>query len=851
MPDLVRVIGREAIRGDEPSMPPSSVNPAGHAGAGGVHAMLARNGQGRAWGSGIGLPARLLGLILLCLLPVIAAETYTNIGLRTQRQAEMGDLALRQAELANRDIGSLLVGTDHLLRIAALLPGVRDLRPSCGSELSALQPQFPEYAFFAVLDGGGRLVCASRPLPDTDSGRPVPWYLQVDRSGDGVAGRYAEIAEIGAILPIRRALTDPSARPGSNQPSASIVAALDLGWFGRHLSALWEGRPALPADTSVVIADVGGKILSRYPDATHWVGRTLTDPVMQFLKANAPGTAFLDRAEGDRHLVAYEPLSVAPLGVAALVIAKGVDVSPGLAGAGAREIVLVASASMLAIALTVIAGRRFFVRPIDRLLQAAQRWRDGDLGARAEVDDPGSEFGRLAASFNEMASALQVRDAELRFQADMLEAQVEARTRDLSETNNRLQVEMAEREKTEAALVQAQKLQAVGQLAGGIAHDFNNMLATILGSLELMERRLQRLSAEQDAEEVDRLQKLIERATDAVQRGAQLTARLLAFSRQQVLAVRPTDLNRLIGDLVTLAASTLGRRVRIRTDLAADLWPALADPTQVEAAILNLCLNARDAMPEGGQLTIATDHQTFLNAGPDGLASGDYVRITVSDTGCGMTQDVLSRAFEPFFSTKGPSGSGLGLSQVYGVARQSNGTVRIASTPGSGTAVTMLLPRARSAPEPVERPRDKSAMPPLVPKLLVLIVDDDAAVRQVTAEMLRNLGCEVIEATCADDALCQLDTVVGAIGLLLIDYVMPGMNGLDLAREVRRRGVAIPMILETGYAEFSDSDVAGGLLDAILHKPFTIRELQAVLLNLRGATLPQGNVVPLRGVMRG
>jgi nitrogen-specific signal transduction histidine kinase/CheY-like chemotaxis protein len=414
---------------------------------------------------------------------------------------------------------------------------------------------------------------------------------------------------------------------------------------------------------------------------------------------------------------------------------------------------------------------------------------------------------------------------------------------------------MAEREKTEAALSQAQKLQAVGQLAGGIAHDFNNMLATILGSLELMERRLQRATSAPDPKETERLLALIERATDAVQRGSQLTARLLAFSRKQILAVRPTDLNRLIGDLVTLAASTLGRRVRIRTDLAADLWPALADPTQVEAAILNLCLNARDAMPEGGQLTIATGHETLTGTDADAeeVVPGDYVRIIVCDTGCGMTPDVLARAFEPFFTTKGPAGSGLGLSQVYGLARQSNGTVRIASTPGQGTQVTLLLPRGQAAAESADRPRDRAVAGTLTPKLLVLIVDDDAAVRQVTAEMLRNLGCEVMEATCADDALRQLEVGPGDIGLLLVDYVMPGMNGIDLAREVRRRGIKIPMVLETGYAELGDTaETTAALLEGILHKPFTIRELQAVLMNLRGpAPSPAGNVIPLRGTMYG
>ncbi|MBS0559154.1 MAG: response regulator [Proteobacteria bacterium] len=798
----------------------------------------------------LGLPGRLLALILLCLLPVVAAETYTNIDLRAQRRTELGDLARRQAELVDHDMGSLIGNTEHLLRLAGLSPNVRALDPACGGDLARLQAELPEYRFVAVLDAARRIVCSSLPdVPALGAGT-VPawtdgWETAVPAAeGGAVVGDFAVLPGVGPVLPIARALHSPNGAGGT------IVAALDLHWLSAHLATLWHGRTPLSPRSSVIVTDMAGVVLARYPDGDAWIGRALPPAVRPMIQGSKPGVGFLELG-GTNHLVAYEPVGVSPVGIAALIVAGGVDVTPGLGATGLREILLVAGASLLAIALTVIAGRRFFVRPIDRLLQAAQRWRDGDLTARAELGEKGSEFGRLAASFNEMAQALQVRDAELRMQADMLEAQVEARTRDLSETNNRLQVEIAEREKTEAALLQAQKLQAVGQLAGGIAHDFNNMLATILGSLELMERRLQRASAGQDTEETERLRGLIERATDAVQRGAQLTARLLAFSRRQLLMARPTDLNRLIGDLVTLAASTLGRRVRVRTDLAADLWPALADPAQVEAAILNLCLNARDAMPDGGELTIATGRERVPERSADGLAAGDYVRVSVRDTGCGMPPDVLARAFEPFFTTKGPSGTGLGLSQVYGLARQSDGTVRISSTPGEGTEVVLLLPRARDAAESADRPRDRAAASPPMPRLAVLVVDDDAAVRHVAVEMLVALGCEVMQAGGAEEALHLLDTTEG-IGLLLIDYVMPGMNGLDLAREVRRRGIGIPMVLETGYAELGEgAEADASLLEAVLHKPFTIRELQSMLLRVHGARVAQGNVVPLRGAMHG
>jgi signal transduction histidine kinase/CheY-like chemotaxis protein len=519
----------------------------------------------------------------------------------------------------------------------------------------------------------------------------------------------------------------------------------------------------------------------------------------------------------------------------------------GTAQATLQDIVLLGLATLIALSLGAFMARRFIDRPTQNLLSAAQRWRGGDLRARAEVGDPGSEFGTLAQSFNAMASALQSRELERRVEAELLEAQVAERSNELSESNNRLQVEIAEREKTEAALLQAQKLQAVGQLAGGIAHDFNNMLATVLGNLELMERRVApavRSSAEADA---DRLRKLIERASNAVQRGAQLTSRLLAFSRRQRLAARPTDLNQIIADLVTLATSTLGRRVRVSTHLAADLPLAMVDPSQVEAALLNLCLNARDAMQDGGELTISTGTEELGQASrADDPPAGLYVRVSIADTGTGMAPDVVSRAFEPFFTTKGPGGTGLGLAQVYSMARQSGGSVRIFSTHGAGTEVVLLLPCAVGESEANQSARGGDAEQRGLPPLFVLVVDDDMAVRQVTVEMLRDLGCETTQAVSAAEALMLLPQLPDPPDLILLDYAMPGMNGLQLARLLRERGFTMPIVLVTGYAELADSEGSDNPLDALLRKPFTIRELDATLRRLSRRGDAGSNIVHLR-----
>ncbi len=328
------------------------------------------------------------------------------------------------------------------------------------------------------------------------------------------------------------------------------------------------------------------------------------------------------------------------------------------------------------------------------------------------------------------------------------------------------------------------------------------MLATVLGNLELMQHRVSQLVVTLKQPDLERLTGLIERATGAVQRGAQLTSRLLAFSRRQRLTTRPTDLNRLVAELVTLATSTLGRRVRVITDLAPDLWPAMIDPSQVESAILNLCLNARDAMPDGGQLTITTSNE-ILEAGPsaDDPAPGAYVRVMIADNG-------------------------------HGMARQSGGTVRLESAEGQGTAVALLLPRA-TIDEETEAPVRQQANESLeMTSLLVMVVDDDAAVRLVAMEMLRDLGCTVVQAPGGAEALDLLPTLTRQPDFFLLDYAMPGMTGLNLATTLREQGVTAAIALVTGYAELAHSDTDTSPLDGLLRKPFSIRELRTLIATL-------------------
>lgn len=497
-----------------------------------------------------------------------------------------------------------------------------------------------------------------------------------------------------------------------------------------------------------------------------------------------------------RRLLIVTALSLLPIVAvsACLVLALARSRHPQSAGSPARlldqsfvDAGLVAIASALALVIAFRLGRRLVLRPAEAIFSL-----------------------RLAE-----------REAERNQQAEALERRLAERTRALSESNNRLQVEIAERQRIEAVLRRAQKIHVMGQLVGGIAHDFNNMLATILGSLELMERLL--------PENSDRLRRQIERAIAAVQRSAQLTRRLLAFARREPPTIRATDINALLTDLIGLVAVALGRRIRIETGLAPDLWPAMVDPNGLEAAVLNLALNGREAMPEGGVVTIATANTTLSEDADPELEAGDYVCITVTDSGTGMSSEVQARAVEPFYSTKGPGGSGLGLSQVAGTVRRAGGAVRIRSEPGHGPQVTLLLPRSRSSAEPVApAAQAERSAPPTAP--LVLVVDDDTAVRNVTSDMLKDLGCNVLEAEGGREALDLLERRRDDVTLAVVDYAMPEMNGVQLARAIRERGIRAPIVLATGYAELAEPlDSRSSPLSIVLHKPFTINQLQTTI----------------------
>jgi len=412
-------------------------------------------------------------------------------------------------------------------------------------------------------------------------------------------------------------------------------------------------------------------------------------------------------------------------------------------------------------------------------------------------------------------------DAQARA-AEALEGLVVQRTQALETANRELHAQMEVNARNEETLRQAQKIEAIGQLTGGVAHDFNNLLMVISGGLDMLERKA----------EADRRERIMAGMRQAAQRGASLTRQLLAFSRRKPLEPESVDLMRQIGGMSELLDRTLRGDVHVALDFDEDLWPIDVDPGELELVLLNLAVNARDAMPNGGTIRI-TAKNTPATSGGD--AAGDFVRLSVIDSGTGMTPEVQERVFEPFFTTKDiGKGSGLGLAQVYGFATQSGGRVQIDSAVGRGTEVSLLLPRSAEQPGhtvshlvdlSVGRARSRS-------QGRILFVEDDDEVAALVREMLAQLGYEVLRAASATAALGALANE-RPVDLVFSDIMMPGgMSGLDLAREVRARRPGLPILLTSGYAEASIA-TAQAMGVSVLPKPYRLDQLAASLERLR------------------
>jgi signal transduction histidine kinase/ActR/RegA family two-component response regulator len=426
------------------------------------------------------------------------------------------------------------------------------------------------------------------------------------------------------------------------------------------------------------------------------------------------------------------------------------------------------------------------------------------MESRVLSQTPAGDPATVIEELHRTRMALEQLNAEL-------EDRITLRTRELSEANNRLMKEIAERERAQAALTQVQKMEAIGRLTGGIAHDFNNLLHVINMNLELVS-----LYAKDE-----KVKPVVDRAKSAARRGSRLTNQLLSFARSQSLLPRVTQVNKLLLGMKDLLEISVGSGVEVVFELCDDPAAVVLDPSQLEMAVLNLAVNSRDAMPEGGTLRIVTRN---VGVSPDAdLEAGRYLSVSVVDGGEGIPPQVLPKVFDPFFTTKPVGqGTGLGLSQVYGFARQSGGIARIHSEPGQGTTVEMLFPVAVEETVDIQPEAQAPAMPERVRASHILVVEDDPDVRRVIVECLSLIGYQVTEAANGGEGLSLLQQL--RPDLLVVDYAMPDMTGAEMLSRARQVAGEIPAILATGYADMAAVERLAGK-PTILRKPFDIAAL--------------------------
>jgi signal transduction histidine kinase/ActR/RegA family two-component response regulator len=488
-----------------------------------------------------------------------------------------------------------------------------------------------------------------------------------------------------------------------------------------------------------------------------------------------------------------------------------------------------ASREMAALGNVVFLERPFHPTTFVSVVRTALRGRRRQYEARARLE-------ALHVSEAQARSA----EAELRGLNETLEARVEERTAELAATNRQLVAQIEERQRVESTLRQMQRLEAVGQLTSGVAHDFNNLLTVVLGNIGFIEKTS---SVSNDP----KLQQRLSHIRLATERGAKLTSQLLAFSRRQRLEPKPFDVNESLQNMHNLLQSTLGGGITIHTHFQTGIWLAIADPDQIELVVLNLAINARDAMNGRGTVTIETCNATVgPSEKPEEPTAGSYVMIGVSDTGSGMTKEVLAKAFEPFFTTKEVGkGSGLGLSQVLGFAKQSGGGIRIETRVGEGTSIKVYLPRA--AEKSVSEDSGSIADATRVERsgAVILLVDDDNAVREVTASILEEIGYVVLKVGSGGAALDLLDQHT-KIDLVLLDFAMPGMSGVELARQIQEKFPTLPILFVTGYANKTALEDVGE--ERIIKKPFVDDELTTKVNTalIKGAPRSSEKVVVLR-----
>lgn len=648
------------------------------------------------------------------------------------------------------------------------------------------------------------------PLPDSNEKNLIQRAFVTGQYqvGDLVTGPISQTLRSSVVVPVYR----------NGVPLYAVTIGLEPSRFYQLV------RRNFTRGEIVGILDRNKRFITRLPDHEKNAGALASVGWRAAMAKTPEGLSENQTLEGDWVLNGY---ALTRNGWTTGVSRLESDISNPLTKILWSSVFIGGAMTFLSVVLVIIIGRRASSGMV-AIAEAARRVGKGEVVP--SLPAPFSEAATIAQTLAGISVELSRRSQELtRSNAD-LEAKVAERTSDLK-------AEMLRREDAEATLRQAQKIESVGQLTGGIAHDFNNMLTIIIGNLDTISRRLK-------SGKTGDLTRYVNGALQGAQNAAKLTHRLLAFSRQQPLDPVPLNLNSLVAGMSDLLARTVGDNIQVETVLSAGLWMTYADANQVENALVNLVVNARDAMPEGGTLTIETANsyldETYAGRFGD-LNAGQYALLSVTDTGTGIPKELFERIFEPFFTTKGPRlGTGLGLAMVHGFVKQSGGHVRVYSEVGAGTTVKLYLPRLLSEEGRVSAaPRalsNSAEAHPAQPGETILIVEDDAGVRDYVVGILKELGYAVHATESAEKALSLLQ-IIDRVDLLFTDVVLGGkLSGRQLSDEVKKLRPELPILFTTGYTR--NAIVHQGRLDSgvsLLNKPYTQRDLAFKIRSVLGS----------------
>jgi signal transduction histidine kinase len=738
-----------------------------------------------------GIQARLTMLAVVTALPLVALASFAILRVVDNQRTQIQLDVKQRVEDLLADVDRQVSAIQAELQVLAVSPSLRD------GDFAAFDQQMRAALTIRgtsiVLHDtkGQQLLSTNRPF-----GEPLPRATNTEMHDRVVATGKPQISDLimGAVL--RRPILVvgvPVFRDGQ------VVYVLAMGLGPEVLSSLLKEQSVSP-DWTVGIFDRKGIIVARNRELDRFLGKPVSPTLLEAMREQTENWFPSVTSEG---ISVYSTFRRSP--ITGWVVAIGLP-REFVDGPIRRARLLAFGGGAAVLALSLVLGwwmARAIRRPVEALTAATKA-----LGRSEPVDPLSCGVRELDDVGNELRNAA----AALARNREELESTVEGRTRELAAANERLRAEIDAREQAQSALLQAQKMEAMGQLTGGVAHDFNNLLTAVSGSLALLEARISD----------ERSLRLLHTAQRGASQGAKLTESLLAFARKQRLNPIPADLNSIIVEMTEMLRRSIGPAVEIRHAFASELWRVLVDTSQIETALLNVTLNARDAMPGGGMVLIETANISASSEElPEEIARQDCVLVSVRDKGTGMSPEVLERAFEPFFTTKEVGkGTGLGLSMVFGVVRQSGGTVRIHSRLREGTTVEIYLPRVV---ETASFGTGRARPPRAAAGTHILVVDDDPDVRWIIAQDLQEIGYVVTEADSGRAALAILEQDTPC-DLMVADLVMPELSGLDTLRLARRTRPDLKVLFASGYADLSRFG-ANLASHSLLKKPFKLETL--------------------------